>query len=63
MDNDHYFDSRHRATLREQRRLADSGVLPELTEEVERLLAALQVQEVDADEKTIARVLEQARKA
>ncbi|MDR2814540.1 MAG: hypothetical protein LBB79_07820 [Prevotellaceae bacterium] len=63
MDNSHYFDSHLHEPFRKQRQLPDNNVLPELTEEVERLLAELQKQEVDVDEHTLQRVLDYARKS
>jgi chemotaxis protein histidine kinase CheA len=63
MDNPHYFNRSQRKSLRGQSQISDAEALPELTEEVERLLAKLQEQEVDVDQHTLQRVLEYARKA
>lgn len=43
--------------------LLDAASLPELTEDVEHLLEALQQVELDVDDCTLQRVLEYARKA
>jgi hypothetical protein len=63
MDNSHCLDSHHQQPCREQRQPLGGEALPELTEEVERLLAELQTMEVDVDQHVLQRVQEYARKA
>ncbi|MDR1416846.1 MAG: hypothetical protein LBJ57_05460 [Prevotellaceae bacterium] len=64
MDNArHLYSCQCDKLFQEQDFPLDTDMLPELTEEVERLLEELQQQELDVDQRTLQNVLEYARKA